>query len=386
MYWLLWALLVVWLSLNQIEGELYCVSCQYLTIHLLLCTIGCIYTYVIQPPSSLGCNPLGIQILLTCATDPLPQLATLNWYWTQNVSDAGVNGTLISPGDSSDAYMVTVITQAINQRGLSFVVTNSTLGYYWCEIGNVSNVSLRPTTITPVCSAGSSQLMNCTDTEIANKHIHTAMCAVINSPFSPSSILTPCAASQQISASPTTLSPPNSYSLQTSILLTIATTHTESDTSTKIVFTTSTASETRVFSHSSTSITSDLSSTSESIIINTSTSDLFSTSVIISDPLSTSETASIIISDQFSTTHTMAKDTPTITRSSTSLYHEFITPSPSSKTIPDDTNILSWVIAFGCVISVAVIIFLAASFVLLVCVTRKKRRHNGQYKTPLLSF
>ena len=122
----------------------------------------------------------------------MPQLATLNWYWTQNVSDAGVNGTLISPGDSSDAYMVTVITQAINQRGLSFVVTNSTLGYYWCEIGNVSNVSLRPTTITPVCSAGSSQLMNCTDTEIANKHIHTAMCAVINSPFSPSLLLTPC--------------------------------------------------------------------------------------------------------------------------------------------------------------------------------------------------
>ena len=132
----------------------------------------------------------------------------MNWYWTQNISDAGVNGTPILPGDNSDTYIVTVNAQPVNERHLTFTVTDSTLGYYWCEIGNVTDVLLRPTTITPVCSTGSSQIMNCTDTEIANKHVVMALCAVINSPFSPSPLPSPCAAPLQIS---TALSQQNSF-------------------------------------------------------------------------------------------------------------------------------------------------------------------------------
>ena len=41
--------------------------------------------------------------------------------------------------------IVTVNAQPVNERHLTFTVTDSTLGYYWCEIGNVTGVSLRPT-------------------------------------------------------------------------------------------------------------------------------------------------------------------------------------------------------------------------------------------------
>ena len=51
---------------------------------------------------------------------------------------------------------------------LVFQVTNSTLGYYWCEISSAVNVSLRPSIITPVLNLTS--LPECTNYSVQIAH------------------------------------------------------------------------------------------------------------------------------------------------------------------------------------------------------------------------
>ena len=58
------------------------------------------YKFVVQPPSTLSCNPLGRFITLTCVSGSISD--PVIWYWSQSASDAGVNGTAILPGDNSD--------------------------------------------------------------------------------------------------------------------------------------------------------------------------------------------------------------------------------------------------------------------------------------------
>ena len=95
----------------------------------------------------------------------------VNWYWTQDINDAGINGTALL--DHSSSYDVTMF--GTNHKQLHFTVSSSTLGYYWCEISNAVNVSLRPSTITPVClPTGSST--NCTDIQIATQHNFDTVC------------------------------------------------------------------------------------------------------------------------------------------------------------------------------------------------------------------
>ena len=128
----------------------------------------------------LDCDPLGTSILLECATASSSDI--VNWYWTQNVSEAGVSGTAILSGNTSSNYQVTTVVSK-NNRQIRFTVSESTLGYYWCEISNAVNVSLRPSTITPVCPP-----MSCSQHKKCNRiHVHTVYhngdeCAEENSP------------------------------------------------------------------------------------------------------------------------------------------------------------------------------------------------------------
>ena len=69
----------------------------------------CTYQYFMQPPTMLDCDPLGTSIALECATDSPGydnDNVNITFYWTQNVSEAGVSGTAILSGDTSDNYPV----------------------------------------------------------------------------------------------------------------------------------------------------------------------------------------------------------------------------------------------------------------------------------------
>ena len=139
----------------------------------------------------LDCDPMGTNISLHCGI--LPAKDTATFYWTENVSEAGVSGTAILLGDTSHNYQVTSFGPSF--RDISFTVSESTLGYYWCEISNAVNVSLRPSTITPVCPPMSNS-QKCNSTHLLNDlHRFETVCAEENSPtvFSRPPLPTSCA-------------------------------------------------------------------------------------------------------------------------------------------------------------------------------------------------
>ena len=139
--------------------------------------LDCTYQYGIQPPSMLGCDPLGTNITLQCAI--LPAADTVTFYWTQNICEAGVSGTAILPGDTSGNYQVDA-SLGPSFRVISFTVSESTLGYYWCEISTAVNAPLRPSTITPICQP-MSNLKKCNGLYILH-HRTRPECAEENSP------------------------------------------------------------------------------------------------------------------------------------------------------------------------------------------------------------
>ena len=87
---------------------------------------------------------IGLQCSIRQHTD------NVTWYWSRCVHDAGIKGTAILPGDTTDVFGVDVFGYGNYYQRVSFLVTNSTQGYYWCEISSAVNVSLRPSIITPV--------------------------------------------------------------------------------------------------------------------------------------------------------------------------------------------------------------------------------------------
>ena len=93
---------------------------------------------------------MGALIALQCSSSSRRRTDNVTWYWSQCVHDAGVNGTAILPGDTTDVYGLDVFGVGNYYQRVSFLVTNSTLGYYWCKISSAVNVSLRPPIITPV--------------------------------------------------------------------------------------------------------------------------------------------------------------------------------------------------------------------------------------------
>ena len=157
--------------------------------------IACGFRYLQQPPNMLDCDPLGVYIILQCSTESSSDNVT--WYWTNNVNEAGVNGTAILPEDGCGNYQLGSIST--NNKQIGFIVSESTLGYYWCEISNAVNVSLRPSTITPVClPMSSSQQNKCNTSHISAHHHRDAIeCAEEGSPtvITRSPLPTSCAVS-----------------------------------------------------------------------------------------------------------------------------------------------------------------------------------------------
>ena len=127
----------------------------------------------------LDCDPLGTSITLQCSIEQ--SASTVTFYWTQNVSEAGISGTAILPGDTSDNYQVSTL-HFPGIISLNFTVNESTLGYYWCEISNAMIVSLRSSTITPVCPPLSSS-QQCDEQRIIRNHHFGIECAEENSPI-----------------------------------------------------------------------------------------------------------------------------------------------------------------------------------------------------------
>ena len=134
--------------------------------------------YIIQPPNKLNCAPMeGEFIILQCQTNSTEQHGNVTWYWTRCVHNAGVKGTAIEPGDTSDKYGVIMNFTTVT---IFFQVTNATLGYYWCKIGNNETSYLRPSTITPVLT--NTSLPFCTFDSISLSHNNGSECATEGSP------------------------------------------------------------------------------------------------------------------------------------------------------------------------------------------------------------
>ena len=131
--------------------------------------LACSTQYIIQPPTALNCDPLGGIIGLQCYIHQDNGLSNVTWYWSRCDQDAGVNGTAILLEDRSDVYGVEQIffSSNITQSTLIFLVTNATLGYYWCEVNSSSS---RPSVITPVLQATNTSLPECTLTSVLFNH------------------------------------------------------------------------------------------------------------------------------------------------------------------------------------------------------------------------
>ena len=140
---------------------------------------ACPSYYDIQPPAELHCNPMRTRITLRCRSGR--QADNVTWYWSRCVHDGDVNGTAILPGDYWNAYRIEIFG-AGNYQSVSFFVTNSTLGYYWCEISSAVNVSLRPSIITPVLQPTNTSLPECTTYSVKIAHNYGTECSVEGSP------------------------------------------------------------------------------------------------------------------------------------------------------------------------------------------------------------
>ena len=133
---------------------------------LLSIIVACLNYYEIQPPTELHCNPMGALIGLQCSVRQHTDNVT--WYWSRCVHDAGVKGTAILPGDTTDVFGVDVFGYGNYYQRVSFLVTNFTLGYYWCEIS--SAVSLRSSIITPVLQPTNTSLPECMTQSVIDSH------------------------------------------------------------------------------------------------------------------------------------------------------------------------------------------------------------------------
>ena len=153
-------------------------------VHIILV---CPVWYNTQPPTELKCNPMGTFLNLRCQTSSkISNIYNVTWYWSRCVHDAGVNGTAILLEDNRDAYWVYFYhsySPAYYYDGLLFRVTKSTLGYYWCEISNDTDiVSFRPSLITPVLQPTNESLPECMPYYVYDSHNqHMPECAARDS-------------------------------------------------------------------------------------------------------------------------------------------------------------------------------------------------------------
>ena len=123
--------------------------------------------------ATLPCDPTGVYITLLCISSP--SSLVVSWFWTQNVSQAGINGTQIL---NEAPYTVTGFVPSF--RTLLFQVNEFTVGYYWCEITD-AGVDVRPSTIAPLC--GNNSLPPCPDPYEDYPHDSHSQCAIEDSGY-----------------------------------------------------------------------------------------------------------------------------------------------------------------------------------------------------------
>ena len=148
---------------------------------------GCNISWNLQPiQDTLSCDLLGVDITLECTAFPASLL--VSWFWTRNVSQAGITGTQILEGMGPH----TVTGFVPGYKKLLFLVNESTVGYYWCEITD-AGVNVRPSSIVPVCS--DSSLPQCPNPYENYPHNVNSECAVQDANFtvSHSGLPTDCA-------------------------------------------------------------------------------------------------------------------------------------------------------------------------------------------------
>ena len=145
--------------------------------------LACATLYIAQPPTALNCDPLGGIIGLHCFIHQADNgFGNVIWYWSRCDQDAGVNGTAILYEDRSDVHGIEQYFSSdnITQSTLIFIVTNTTLGYYWCEVNSSSS---RPSVITPVLQPTNTSLPKCTFRSVLLNHNFGLECAAVGSPI-----------------------------------------------------------------------------------------------------------------------------------------------------------------------------------------------------------
>ena len=144
--------------------------------------LACSTQYTAQPPTALNCDPLGGIIGLHCLIHQDNGFGNVTWYWSRCDQDAGFNGTAILLEDRNDVYGVEQHFFSGNSTlsNLIFLVTNATLGYYWCEVNSSSS---RPSVITPVLQPTNTSLPECTILSVGPNHNIGSECAAVGSPI-----------------------------------------------------------------------------------------------------------------------------------------------------------------------------------------------------------
>ena len=138
-----------------------------------------------QPPQALNCNPTGVRIILYCYTSPT---GPFNWYHTLDPTQAGKKGDLIVGNGNPYTLHSTL---GVNS-GLEFVVSNNTIGFYWCVIVDRGlSIPLRSSTVFPICMNYNSSLNQCSS-NLDDQHYKVPECADANVTFSRIPLPTNC--------------------------------------------------------------------------------------------------------------------------------------------------------------------------------------------------
>lgn len=108
--------------------------------------------YVLQPPPSLTCNPHTLStIYLKCQANSTE--VSYSWYYTNDIQEArnGIGNRINVT--SNNQYNITRTSNGISR--LTFNVTNTTIGFYWCMVSSTkySSTAIRHSRITPICES-----------------------------------------------------------------------------------------------------------------------------------------------------------------------------------------------------------------------------------------
>ena len=109
----------------------------------------------------------------------------VTWYWSQCVNDAGTKGTAILLENNRDEYIYSNYSYSNTEKFASifFRVTESTQGYYWCEISsNTINMTFRPSLIAPVLQTTNKSLPECSQYGVYSFSHNVPECATKGSP------------------------------------------------------------------------------------------------------------------------------------------------------------------------------------------------------------